>query len=700
MDELTNKLKIPKSLLSRFFFRIQKLFSKVNLPDYTQFSIYSVLIGIAVGLSSVLFHHSIDFFNRLFFQQTAEGLFFLGGFAVIALPMLGMLIQSIMIMLSPETSKKRGVAEIIKAVSMRGTKIPFKTTLFHFLAPVISIGSGNTVGPEGPAAQLGGGVANKISQSLNLSDNRTRIFTAAGSGAAIAAIFNTPLGGIFFAIEIVLLNDFKTSVFSALILSSVTASAISRIFLGNSSVFTFITPDVGEYHLFYIYALLGIMAGLLSILFIRYSNFLDDLFHKKILKHIPQWVVMTFVGLIVGLCGYFYEDIFGIGYSGINNILSIKFTWNVVLILLILKFLLVPLILNSGGFGGVFAPSLFMGACFGFLFAFSFNFFFGFNLDVTAFVLVGMGAFLGGINSIPISSILIIFEMTKDYTFILPLMLAIVTSTMVVQISLKKSIHQRHLEKQGYKFNRNNDASLLRSITVSQIMTKDVVLIPEDMPLPRVLNLLMESTHRTFYTINNSKNLTGTISENDFRPIISEYETLKEVIVARDIASSKVTTVADTENLDHVMKLFEKRDADEFPVISSLNPNVVIGSIRRQDVIAAYNKESIKGNSAEEFSHELEKINSQKQFKLFDEFLIAERSVPSKFAGKTLSELDLRNVYRVQVLMIRENSSPYHEDNIDESLKFPQPHYTLKNDDTLIIFGTEENVLKTEKWYK
>ncbi|MBX3009586.1 MAG: chloride channel protein [Melioribacteraceae bacterium] len=700
MGEPANKIDIRRSLISRLYIKTYKLFSNINLPDYTLFSIYSVLIGIAVGLSSVLFHHSIEFFNQLFFQQTAEGLFFLGGFAVIALPMLGMLIQSIMIMLSPETSRKRGVAEIIKAVSMRGTKIPFRTTLFHFLAPVISIGSGNTVGPEGPAAQLGGGVANKISQSLNFSDNRTRIFTAAGSGAAIAAIFNTPLGGIFFAIEIVLLNDFKTSVFSALILSSVTASAISRIFLGNSSVFIFSAPDVGQYHHFYIYALLGISAGFLSILFIKYSNFLDDIFHKKILKHLPQWSVMTFIGLIVGVCGYFYEDIFGIGYSGINNVLSIKFNWNVVLILLILKFLLVPLILNSGGFGGVFAPSLFMGACFGFLFAFSLNFFFGLNLDITAFVLVGMGAFLGGINSIPISSILIIFEMTKDYTFILPLMLAIVSSTMVVQISLKKSIHQRHLEKQGYKFNSNSDVSLLRSILVSQIMKRDVVLLPEDTPLPKVLNLLMESNHRTFYTINSSDKLTGTISENDFRYIITEYDSLREVLVARDIASSKVTTVADSDNLDHVMKLFEKTDADEFPVKSSINPDLVIGSIRRKDVIAAYNKESIKGNSAEEFSHELEKISTEKQFKLFDEFLIAERSVPPKFVGKSLSELNLRNVYRVQVLMIREHASPYSEDNVGESLMFPQPDYTLKGDDTLIIFGTEEMVLNTQKWYK
>lgn len=152
-----------------------------------------------------------------------------------------------MIKAAPEISKRRGVLDIIKSVASREGIISFRTTLFHFFAPVISIGSGGTVGPEGPAAQIGGGVASKIATLLKVSDQRRRIFTTAGSGAAIAAIFNTPLGGVFFALEIILLNDYHTPTFSALILASVTASAIARIFLGNNSVFMFSAPDIGDY---------------------------------------------------------------------------------------------------------------------------------------------------------------------------------------------------------------------------------------------------------------------------------------------------------------------------------------------------------------------------------------------------------------------------------------------------------------------
>ena len=168
------------------------------MPEYTLFSFYAVVIGAIVGLAVVLFHESIHWVEYLFFEYGTGAFFFLGGAAVILIPVIGLILQSLMIYFFPKIAKKRGVADVIKSVATRGGFIRFKTTVFHFIAPVISMGSGGTVGPEGPAAQLGGGVASKLAQVLSLSDSRRRMFTAAGSGAAIAAVFNTPLGGVFF----------------------------------------------------------------------------------------------------------------------------------------------------------------------------------------------------------------------------------------------------------------------------------------------------------------------------------------------------------------------------------------------------------------------------------------------------------------------------------------------------------------------
>ena len=694
--------------LKRTYLKIKKFrgylkekVANLSIPDYTTFTVFAVVTGIAAGLAAVFFHESIVFFNKLFFKQTTEGLFFLGTIAVILLPAIGMLIQAIMIIISPKTAEKKGVSEVIKAVALRGGYIPFKTTIFHFIAPVISIGSGNTVGPEGPAAQIGGGVASKIGFLAGLSDSRVRIFTAAGAGAAIAAIFNTPLGGVFFALEIVLLNDFQAPTFSALILASVTASAISRIFLGDESIFLFSIPEIGSYSLLYLYAILGLFAGVISILFIKYSSIVEHLFRTKILSSkIPQWLVMVIVGLLVGIAGYFYKEIFGVGYFAINEILDGSITWKVILILLLLKFVLVPLIIHSGGFGGLFAPSLFLGACFGYLFAITINSIWGLDLDTTTFVLVGMGAMLGGINTIPISAIMIIFEMTQEYSFILPLMLAVIVSTTMVQIILKGSVHIKHLEEQGYNIKEGRETNLLRSIHVSDVKLNEIELIPDQTPLPELIAKVMESPHHTFYTVNSEGIMTGTITETELRPIITEYEHLKDVICASDIINPQVITISKDNDLDYVLNLFGKWNLDQFPVVDPENPNKILGAVTRQEVISIYNRESLKVNLASGLSKELKSIKTTTTAKVSTGYSIAELVVPQKFIGKSLVELKIRNEFGLEVLMIKRPKEFLTDVNSEPEIITPDPEYKLKRTDTLVIFGADEKIENLRKLSK
>lgn len=679
-----------------FFSRLQSKLNEFSMPEYTMFSVLAVITGALVGLAAVLFHESINLFEYIFFNYGTKFFFFLGGAAVILIPAIGMIIQSIMIYFAPKTAKKRSVGEVIKAVATRGGYIPFSTTVFHFFAPVISMGSGGTVGPEGPAAQLGGGVASKLGQMIGLSDSRRRMFTAAGAGAAISAVFNTPLGGVFFALEIILLNDFQSATFSALILASVTASAISRIFLGNQPAFQFDIPEVGHYEHYYLFAIMGLLAGIVSIMYINYSESVSQLFNKKLLKIMPRWALMSLIGIIVGICGYFYSDIFGIGYPAINKILASNITWQVAAVLLVLKFILVPLILHSGGFGGVFAPSLFIGAAFGYLFSIVVNTFWGLNIDPTTFVLVSMGAVLGGINSIPISAILIIFEMTKDYSFILPLMLAVVISTTVVQLVIKGSIHIKHLEQEGYRISSGREVNILNSILVSDVMTPDVTLIPAQTPLPKLIAQLLDSPHSVFYTINSENKLTGTITENELRPIITEYDSLREMVVASDIARSEVIKVTDEDTLDHVFKLFGNSQLDQFPVVSVSDSNKILGTIRRQNAITAYNRASLKYNITDGLASELRSIEKTSLSKVAEGYSIIEKKAPQSFVGKTLVELKLRNTYGLEVLMIKNKNTFLNE--VEEEIIIPDAHYKIKPDDTLILFGADEKIILIDNW--
>lgn len=677
---------------------LKRNFEKTSFPEYTIFSFYAILIGAAAGLAAVLFHNSIEFFNKIFFEKTKEGLFFFGTAAVILLPAIGMLLQSFMIKIAPEVSKKKGVLEIIKSVAIKGGLISFKTTIFHFLAPVICIGSGGTVGPEGPAAQLGGGVASKVTTLLDFSDQRRRIFTAAGAGAAIAAIFNTPLGGVFFALEIILLNDFHTPTFSALILASVTASAISRIFIGNESIFIFSTPVIGNYIHFYLYLLLGIISGILSVLFLKYNDYTNSLFNNVIFKSLPQWLVMSVVGLLVGVSGYFYQDIFGIGYSGINRILNTSLTWQIVIILFGLKFLLVPLILNSGGYGGTFAPALFMGASIGFIFSSVINSFFGLNTDPTTYILVGMGASLAGINSIPITAILMIFEMSRDYSIMLPLMLSVIVSSTIVQIAIKGTIHQKLLERQGFNLLNGRETNVLKSIYVDEIMQTDAVILHKNTSLSLVVAKLMETPNHKIYTVDDNGNLAGAITETEIRPLITEFESLKNSLIASDIARTKINKIKSDKDLDFALKLLTKQDVDELPVVNPNNEYQVIGTISRNDILSAYNRESIKHNLAEGLSKEINTLDQAHISKIAAGYSIIEKKPAKEFIGKNLLELRFRNKFGLEILMIKRSDKIFGETNSENKLVMPGPDYIIEESDILVLFGTNEKIEKIKDW--
>jgi CIC family chloride channel protein len=679
--------------------RLQRHIKHLNLTDYSFFTLFSIGIGVVSGLAAVSFHEAIHLLTKLFFQIIASKLFFLAAGAVIVLPAMGMLIQSLMIKFAPDVAKKKGVAEVIKAVATRGAIIPFRTTIFNTVASLICIGSGGTVGPEGPVAQLGAGVANKICNLTRLSELRRRVFTAVGAGSAIAAVFNTPLGGIFFALEVVLLNDFHNVTLAGLILASVSASAISRAFLGNRPSFVFPNPSVGPFSQLYLFIILGLIAGLISLGYFYYSNKINDFIKKRALKKMPQWLLMMLVGLLVGILGFFFHDVFGIGYAAINKLLAQSMTWKLALVLLIIKFFMVPLTLSSGGFGGTFAPALVMGASMGHLFVFSVNSIWGVHLDPITYILVGMGAVLGGIHSIPIASILIIFEMTQEYAIMLPLMLAVIISTSMVHLVHRGSIHLKHLKQQGFTPNLVHDTSILKSLQVKDVMrTGDMELLSENTPLPKIIDMLLKSKHSTFYTTDTNNKLVGTITENDLRPILMEYDHLASVVLACDIAKPTVTVVYPDDDLDQVLKSFAYENLEQLPVVASEDPTIVKGTIWWQDIITKYKDASMKFDSQNVFAQELKTIEKKPHSRVLDGFSIVERKAPVQFIGKTLAELRLRNQYGLEVLMIKSEKSPFGDKEENDSCLFPCSEYRIQPEDRLVLFGSDEKIIATSSW--
>ena len=222
--------------------------------------------------------------------------------------------------------------------------------------------------------------------------------------------------------------------------------------------------------------------------------------------------------------------------------------------------------------------------------------------------------------------------------------------------------------------------------------------IRENTTLPELVSQLLDNPQSTFYTVDPTGKITGVITENELRPIISEYENLKEVVLASDIANYEVITVESNNDLDYVLRLFGKKNLDEFPVVSSTDSEKILGAISRQDVISVYNKESLKYNIADNMASELISLEKAKVSKVADGYFIIEKKAINEFIGKSLIELRIRNKYGLEVLMIKKSLSPFSDHSSKPEIITPDPNYKIQRDDTLILFGTDENIKKVEKW--
>ena len=669
-----------------------KQFSNNNIfADYTSFLILSAFIGVIVGFSVVLFHNIVEILN--IFLQNIDNNFqsFLNPIIIILIPTLGMLIQAILIKSFPDSANSRGVTEIIKATLGIKLKIPFKDTILNFLASTISLGTGTTLGPEAPAAFLGGGISNKLSFLFNLSDERKKLLTASGAGAAISAIFNTPLAGVFFALEIILLNDFHTTIFSSLIISSISASIVSRTFLGEDPIFSINIHETIKFSFIYLFAVFGLLSGILSYLFHQYSSFIKKFINSIYKKNVSVIIVMTIIGSLIGICGYFYPDLFGIGYITINKVLNNEIGIKIITVLFLLKFFLVPIVYNSGAFGGLFAPSLFLGAMFGYIFHFVLETLFGINLDLVSVILIGMGSFLGGIHSIPITAILMIFELTQNYSFILPLMMSVIISSLFIHIIYKKSIYLSQIDSE-INYNYFDPMSqILNKTYISNYKLKEIETVNENEKIDFIIRKFLKEKVSNLYLVDNSNKISGIISENDIKFVLPELNDITSIIVAKDISKPVRFYVKNSEKLTTAFNLMNKFGLNELLVVDS-NNFYPLGIIGYSDIQRHINLEYFKNNLSYNFSSEISKLESFSKVKVFENYFVSELLVPKKFIGKSLSSLKFREVFNLEVILIHKRKDS-ENDNKTEVIE-SNPHYIFKENDSILVFGKEEFINK------
>ncbi|MGB7947643.1 MAG: chloride channel protein, partial [Candidatus Binatia bacterium] len=428
----------------------------------------AALVGVGAGVGAILFRWLINFFRQLAFGGGATALDFLGAYYVVLIPAIGGLGVGPLVYFFAREAKGHGVPEVMEAVALRGGRIRPVVAVVKALASSLCIGTGGSVGREGPIVQIGCALGSTLGQKFRLSDERIRTLLACGAAGGIAATFNAPIAGVFFSMEVIL-RKFSTDYFSMVVIAAVTSSVIGRAFIGDIPAFQ-VPPYalLSPWELLF-YTLLGLLAALVGAAFTLLLYRTEDLFDAW---NFPEYIKPAVGGLGVGIVGFYAPAVFGVGYETIEKALHGEIVTAVMMALVVAKLLATSLTLGSGGSGGVFAPSLFLGSVLGGSFGkLVHQWMPSITASSGAYALVGMGAVFAGAARAPITAVIILFEMTGDYKIILPLMFATAVSTLVSARLSKESIYTVKLKRRGVDIDASQDLNLMRSIRISEAMT-------------------------------------------------------------------------------------------------------------------------------------------------------------------------------------------------------------------------------------
>lgn len=574
------------------FLSLGRIFRRFDVNESVSLIIISVFIGVLGGYGAVLFRWAINFFqtalygNKIDFLEMAQTV---PWYIKLVVPAVGGAVVGPIIYFWAREAKGHGVPEVMEAVALRGGVIRPRVSAVKILASAISIGCGGSVGREGPIVQIGSAVGSTVGQVLKVSRDRLRTLVGCGAAAGIAATFNAPIAGVLFAVEI-LLGEFGVTTFSPIVLSSVTATTISRHYFGDIPAFEVPTYMVVSGWEFLLYGILGLAAGLTAVLFVVTLYKSEDLFD---LIPIPEYAKPIIGGLAMGGIIIFLPQVFGVGYGAITQALTDNMVWWMLLVLVFVKIFATSITIGGGMSGGIFAPSLFIGSMAGGVFGYAVHTLFP---EVTAssgaYALVGMGGVVAAATHAPITAIIIIFELTGHYSIILPLMITCITSTLLATALKKGNIYTLKLMRRGIVLHRGRERSILQKIMVQDVMRKDAFSVKENAFLSDIIRAFQE--HNTSYleVVDDDGALCGIISFRDIRLVLQEPQ-LGRLIVAKDVATSPVVTVTTLEDAEAALRKMGQTGVSQLPVVDRHHPRRVIGVVYEKDITAAYDRHSI-----------------------------------------------------------------------------------------------------------
>jgi chloride channel protein, CIC family len=553
----------------------------------------ALAVGAGAGLGAIVFRWLIKTFTQIFSghaDYSAAGhaanphVPWLGPFFVLLAPVVAGLIYGPLVHRFAPEARGHGVPEVMLAVARRGGRIAPQVAVVRSLASALTIGSGGSVGREGPIVQIGSALGSTLGRLTRLTENRMRILVACGAAGGIAATFNAPLAGVFFAMELIL-RDFTMESFGMVVLASVTASAIGRASFGTAAFMTlpaFHLNNAGEFALF---ALLGLLGGAVGMGFTKVLYAIEDACDWA--WHGPEWARPAAGGVLLGVLLLVLPQMYGVGYPVLENAIAGKYVIGFLLLLLVGKIVATSLTIGIGGSGGVFAPSLFMGAMLGSAFGAVIH---QIAPSVTtspgAYGLVGMGAVFAGAARAPITAVIILFELTGEYSIILPMMTAIVAATLISRRLSADTIYSLKLRRRGIDLDAPQaDARL--TATVATVMEPVPEVLADGLEVEEASMLLALSGHGVLPVADSRGAYRGVVTARAAAEALTSARAGHQEAPVRvgDLAELPTPVTADMP-VAQALQLLVNSPGTGLPVLDGAKSSLV-GWITHQSVLAA-----------------------------------------------------------------------------------------------------------------
>ena len=566
-----------------------------KLPERDAMIILSLFVGISCGLAAVLLKLSIEFIHHSltsWFDGEAYN------FLYLVYPGIGMLIAMLFVRYIVKDNIGHGVTKVLQAVSKNESKIRSHNMWSSMLASSVTIGFGGSVGAEAPIVYTGAAIGSNVARYMGLSYKNMTILLGCGAAGAVAGIFKAPLAGVLFTLEILLFNISMTSILP-LLLSTISATVISYIFLGDKPPFE-CTLSPFSMHNIPFYVLLGLFSAACSVYFTRMTLWLEDKI-KTITRPMVRWAVSA---SCLGLLIFLFPPLFGEGYEHLHQLLNggtidlegqtilaffLRKAWLVpvfFLLVLLLKVFSMSFTNAGGGVGGTFGPTLFIGAIAGFVLSRTINLIAGAGyVPEQNFVLVGMAGLMAGVMQAPMTAIFLIADMTGGYDLLIPLILTSTISYAATRMIEPYSIYTKRIAKKGELLTHDSDQAVLTLLKTGDLIESDFKTVRIDATLGELVDVVAESKRNIFPVVDSRNHFQGFVSLEDIRREMFKKEQYETTHVYNYMKSAPAYVYVD-ERMDSVMRKFEQTEAWNLPVVEQ--DRTYVGFVSKSKIFSAY----------------------------------------------------------------------------------------------------------------